>query len=434
MRDKRYFVLGAASFLVSGATRGAIYDTDKGSVFSLSEDGKIIVQKLDQGKSISEICKEEGVSKKELQNFLQKIVDLGLGEFAQEFRVREKVEIPSIRDTLSFVHCEITERCNFTCVHCYNSASLCKKGKELKTAEWVRILQEAYGKGCRRMQLVGGEPFCKRKTLFEVAGEARRMGYEGVEIFSNCSLLTARDIASIKDLKISMASSFYSSNEKIHNAITQKEGSWQKAIENFAKIVEQQIPLRVGLIISRANEATVEETKAFLKEQFGIEHIRSDYVRPAGRGCASDLISDSMISAQAVTSPSFAKTDLSTFAKRRCGHNCFMDKICISPTGDVHPCVMERDVSYGNVRRASLEEILASPTALQYRRMSKDVIEACSECEYRYCCFDCRVKARNGSDNITAKPWWCMYDPLKGEWKMSKKGGDEGSIEARGEC
>lgn len=423
MRDMRYFGLGAASFLVSGAIRGAIYNIEKGSVFSLSEGGKRIIQKLNQGKIISEVCKEEGVSRENLHDYLQKIADLGLGGFSQNFQEQVRANLLPMSDVLSFVHCEITKQCNFTCVHCYNSATACKKKKEMKVSEWVRVLQEAYDKGCRRMQLVGGEPFCKRKILFEVAAEARSIGYEGIEIFSNCSLLTAKDISIIKEMNISMASSFYSSNEKIHDAITQKEGSWRKAIGSFQKIVEQQIPLRIGLIISKTNEGTMAETKAFLKERFGIENIRSDYVRPAGRGCASDLVSDSMVDAQLITSPSFAKTSLTTFSKRKCGHNCFMDKICVSPTGDVHPCVMERDVSYGNVRDNALEEILGSPVARQYRGMSKDSIEECSECEYRYCCFDCRVKARNGGANIAAKPWWCMYHPLKGEWKESQKGG-----------
>lgn len=423
MKNRRYFGLNATSFLVNGAVRGAIYNVEKGSVFSLSADGKEMIRKLDQGKSIAGVCREEGVSKGELQSFLKKIADAGLGEFSQELQERKKVDLPDVLDDLSFVHCEITERCNFTCVHCYNNASPCKKRKELGTKEWTRILREAYEKGCRRMQLVGGEPFCRRKTLFEVAEEARRMGYEGVEIFSNCSLLTARDIVMVKSLDITMASSFYSSDEKIHDAITKKEGSWRKTIRNFQKIVDQQIPLRVGLIISKVNEGTAEETKIFLREQFGIEHIRSDYVRPAGRGCASDLVSGSMIAAQLITTPNFARTSITTFAKRRRGHNCFMDKICISSTGNVHPCIMERDVSYGNVRETSLGEILGSPTAHRYRGMSKDNIEGCSECEYRYACFDCRVKASSGGVGITAKPWWCMYDPSKGEWKDSQKGG-----------
>lgn len=420
-KSKDYFGLNATSFLVDGAVRGAIYNLVSGSVFSLSEDGKKILKKLEQGRSISEVCKEVRISKKEAQKFLKSIVDLGLGGFSSAFMVQSKIDLPQISDDLSFVHCEITERCNFTCVHCYNSASLCKKEKEMKTEEWVRVLHEAYEKGCRKMQLIGGEPFLRRKDLFAIVAAARSMGYEGVEIFSNCSLIIGRDIDIMKDLRVAMASSFYSSNEQIHDAITRKRGSWRKAIESFKKIADQQIPLRVGLIISKANEGTVEETKVFLRERFGIRRVKSDYVRPAGRGCRENLVSDSMIDTQIVTSPEFARTNLTMFAKRQSGHNCFLQKICISSGGDVHPCVMERDMSYGNVRETSIEEILKLPAARQYREMSKDNIEGCKDCEYRYACFDCRVKARKGSKNITAKPWWCAYDPLKGEWVSKER-------------
>lgn len=53
------------------------------------------------------------------------------------------------------------------------------------------------------------------------------------------------------------------------------------------------------------------------------------------------------------------------------------------------------------------------------RKFSKDKIRECSECEYRYACFDCRPNSLSG--NIYEKPWYCTYNPLLGEWDDEDK-------------
>ena len=66
------------------------------------------------------------------------------------------------------------------------------------------------------------------------------------------------------------------------------------------------------------------------------------------------------------------------------------------------------------------------------RHLSKDHIEGCKDCEYRYACYDCRPDS-NGADKY-AKPWNCSYDPYKGEWldlKEMYKGLKKKNIKAK---
>ena len=51
--------------------------------------------------------------------------------------------------------------------------------------------------------------------------------------------------------------------------------------------------------------------------------------------------------------------------------------------------------------------------------LTKDKIDKCSHCEYRYACFDCRPNSLSGC--IYEKPWYCTYDPDKGEWANTEK-------------
>ena len=48
------------------------------------------------------------------------------------------------------------------------------------------------------------------------------------------------------------------------------------------------------------------------------------------------------------------------------------------------------------------------------RNLNKDCIKECSECEYRYACYDCRPNSL--TDDFYDKPWFCTYNPKSGKW------------------
>ena len=91
------------------------------------------------------------------------------------------------------------------------------------------------------------------------------------------------------------------------------------------------------------------------------------------------------------------------------GHNCFGNKIYVATNLRIFPCVMERRMTHGVIsknNKISLDE--------KIMRFNKDNIEECKYCEYRYNCFDCRSDNIDGK--IDNKPWYCSYQPLKGQW------------------
>ena len=50
----------------------------------------------------------------------------------------------------------------------------------------------------------------------------------------------------------------------------------------------------------------------------------------------------------------------------------------------------------------------------EIQEFSKDKVDGCKDCEFRYACHDCRPDSI--SDNIYAKPYYCTYDVDKGEF------------------
>ena len=84
-------------------------------------------------------------------------------------------------------------------------------------------------------------------------------------------------------------------------------------------------------------------------------------------------------------------------------HNCFSYKFYIDARLNLYPCVMERRIKYGNLKNDNIVNIINDNVVPI--NFTKDNINGCKECEFRYCCFDCRPDSL--SNNIKAKPWYC---------------------------
>src|SRR5262245_34885107 len=86
---------------------------------------------------------------------------------------------------LNFLWLELTSRCNLTCVHCYaESGPYADVPDGLSAAEYVTLLDDAAGLGCRRVQFIGGEPTL-HPSLASLIAHARSRDYEFVEVFTN---------------------------------------------------------------------------------------------------------------------------------------------------------------------------------------------------------------------------------------------------------
>lgn len=78
---------------------------------------------------------------------------------------------------------ELTHRCPLACPYCSNPLDLTARERELSTAEWLRVLEEAAALGVLQLHLSGGEPTL-RTDLEAIVARARAL-----ELYSN--LITA---------------------------------------------------------------------------------------------------------------------------------------------------------------------------------------------------------------------------------------------------
>ncbi|SIQ82622.1 grasp-with-spasm system SPASM domain peptide maturase [Chryseobacterium sp. RU33C] len=101
-------------------------------------------------------------------------------------------------------------------------------------------------------------------------------------------------------------------------------------------------------------------------------------------------------------------------------HNsCLYKKIGIDKKGNIKNCPLMNE-SFGNIYQQNLEEAINHPDFRKYWNLTKDQIEICKDCEFRYICTDCRAYTENSLKNKEglniSKPLKCGYNPYTGLW------------------
>lgn len=77
----------------------------------------------------------------------------------------------------------------------------------------------------------------------------------------------------------------------------------------------------------------------------------------------------------------------------------------------------EDSVFYGNIKNDEIREIINNDAFNLFWNISKDQIEVCKDCEFRYICPDGRIPYKTNSKDLNYKfKTICNYDPYEGKW------------------
>jgi len=269
-------------------------------------------------------------------------------------------------DGFNTLFLELVGTCNERCVHCYaESGPQVRAALDRSVCE--AIIDDAVEAGFARIQFTGGDPLLCR-FLPELVERASRVTSR--EIYTNGLLLDEKLLGRLAPHTSEFAFSFYSSDAKIHDAITRTPGSQRKTIAAIQRVVSRALPVRASVIILDENVATVDETVALLRE-LGVTSIAASATRAAGRGSA------------------FAwkpkpTAEIATTTHRGNGE-AGDGKLAVTYDGDVVPCIFNRDRKLGVVdSRHRLRDVLASlatsPPPAVGRRPSDETRLSCSSC------------------------------------------------------
>ncbi|WP_343681488.1 grasp-with-spasm system SPASM domain peptide maturase [Chryseobacterium arthrosphaerae] len=116
----------------------------------------------------------------------------------------------------------------------------------------------------------------------------------------------------------------------------------------------------------------------------------------------------------------YFNTNLSKITEALHHNSCLHKKIGIDIEGNIRNCPLMQE-NFGNIHQISLEEALDKQGLKKYWNLTKDHIESCKDCEFRYVCTDCRAYTERTSYNQegldVSKPLKCGYDPYTGIWE-----------------
>jgi radical SAM protein with 4Fe4S-binding SPASM domain len=410
-----YYRLHDYCKLIQGAARGAIYNFRTGQVFSINH-GAVQLLLACNNSTLEKILDINFPDNKPWVDFLDRLTAMDIGAYYLN-NVPEPHNTASFEEAtakLNFLWLEITSNCNNKCLHCYATSGPCVNNDQVPHERWLSLISEARRAGAAALQLIGGEPLMYPKWR-ELVLKACEAGYDYIEIFTNATLIDDSAVDFFKQHGINIATTIYANNAETHDKVTLHPGSFDKTMTAVKKLLAAKVSLRIASIIMKPNEHEARNIMQLLTE-LGVEPTPPDVVRPTGRGNDKDLL-PSFYFKPPVTPPFY--TEQNEFMMARQFNSCLAGKIAVTANGEVIPCIFARDQVCGNILTTSLADIVNGRPLRQYWRTTKDQVDKCKDCEYRYACADCRPLAQ-GTDS--GKRWLactanCAYNPYKGKWE-----------------
>ncbi len=245
---------------------------------------------------------------------------------------------------LGFLWVELTNLCNLKCIHCYaGSGPDQPRHGHMTSDHYEMVIKEAAELGCTSIQFIGGEPSLS-EDLHGLIALAAGSGFRFIEVFTNLTHLSPLLLECFKTYGVRVATSVYSDQAEVHDAITGSSGSFLRTVSNIKRVMAAKLPLRAGFIEMKQNAGMFESTRQFLTK-LGVDDVGHDSVRDFGRGNGD-----------------CKESELGNL----CGA-CGRDTLCVNPDGQISPCIMSKSWPVGSVLEASLSEIIASRNLTEIR-------------------------------------------------------------------
>jgi MoaA/NifB/PqqE/SkfB family radical SAM enzyme len=270
--------------------------------------------------------------------------------------------------SLRFMDIALDYTCNFHCQHCSALAlDRGKKAEKLTLEDYRRVAGQAMEMGVCAFHFTGGEPSL-RKDLFEIVRAFRPAenlisiqtnGWFADETFLDGFRAAGGDIVCV---------SVDSATAGEHDAFRSRKGSWERAVAALALASKKGFQTLMSSTVTHGNlgNGELDDLVALSRTMGAI--LSLNLAVPAGewRG-QSDLLLDEedrrKLNRLLAEHP-HVRTDFESNWKIR-GCPAFKEKCYLSPYGDVLPCPFIQ-VTFGNVRSASLEHIRATALSHPY--------------------------------------------------------------------
>lgn len=145
---------------------------------------------------------------------------------------------------------ELTDACNLNCIHCYRVVNGVNK---LQLSEIKTIIDDLSKLGCVELTLTGGEIFT-RQDIYEIIDYADKQGFS-IVLLSNGTIINQEGIDKLSKIEGvgCIQLSLYSDSMKVHDSITQQDGSFLSTIKTAVELKKKGLRVRLACPVMKPN-------------------------------------------------------------------------------------------------------------------------------------------------------------------------------------
>jgi len=256
---------------------------------------------------------------------------------------------------------ELTYRCNWRCVFCYNPRR--HDVRRLSAAEWCGILDDMRALGTLYVALTGGEPLVHPEFL-AVTRAVRERAF-ALRVLTNGALVTdalAGEIAALRPMAVEL--SLHGATAETHDRATATPGSFDAMLLGLDRLLRRNVGVVLKTPLTRLNEAELGSMRQ-IAEKRGVPWRIDPVLTPRDDGNAAPLAYRASDEAAERVLRELAALGLLPHEDRAAGGtNCGIGRttLAVDPEGNVFPCLQWRRAPLGNVRDQPLRAMWAGST------------------------------------------------------------------------
>jgi len=391
---KKYFSFYEECILVKGKDRAAIYNLLDGSIYSFSKEEREMVILLKQGDSIDCISKKVYGGLTLLKEFIKKLEKANLGILTEHRIISQELVMPSFWTELIFFKSALPlnkvfivygRTCNKDCYFCDNPNYVrtgncfgCYKtlaGTNIDQRLLDIFLEQIKVIGYNEINLVGGDILDDIATLKSV--------FEKVPIGAIINIFWSGD-----DIGEDVLELLQNNNVNLFVQVIATDEGTLKCEKLLQKIKGAGLKSNIIILLSdKGNMQNYEQIKSRYSSL--VQNVYFDFVFHINE---YQKFKEYII-------PDIPRTSIEEYLHKRMYNPCLYGTIALQGDGMITSCPRMKELVMGSA--SNLSNTLRTSNYKKFWKLSKDKIDICNTCQFRYACNDCRFIQHRLTGNLT---------------------------------